>query len=175
MELDRLESQPNKLLQTSRVKKKVALNFIFFLDDIIRKTKANFIFFLPKSSFFYLKHMGTIMFQEEEERKRKGRGKEEERKRKEIDEVRRIFAQFVLKFHNTKLEKNFRSFNNLIKLLKQYIVFIINRLQLDYLEKLNVQELRLDDDTELVSCSETEQIEWLQNVQNSYRTTFQKS
>ncbi|RNA08029.1 hypothetical protein BpHYR1_021334 [Brachionus plicatilis] len=63
------------------------------------------------------------------------------------------------------------------------MIFFMVPISKDYLEKLSVQELvhliktqngsfenefqKLDDDSELVSCTEAELMEWLQNVQNS--------
>ncbi|RNA18971.1 hypothetical protein BpHYR1_048338 [Brachionus plicatilis] len=63
------------------------------------------------------------------------------------------------------------------------MIFFMVPISKDYIEKLSVQELvdliktqngsfenefqKLDDDSELVSCTEAEQMEWLQNVQNS--------
>ncbi|RNA32361.1 hypothetical protein BpHYR1_052915 [Brachionus plicatilis] len=63
------------------------------------------------------------------------------------------------------------------------MIFFMVPISKDYLEKLSVQELvhlvktqngsfenefqKLDDDSELASCTEAEQMKWLQNVQNS--------
>ncbi|RNA11510.1 hypothetical protein BpHYR1_000027 [Brachionus plicatilis] len=87
-------------------------------------------------------------------------------------------------FFNILTSPNYQKSN--IKSCIKKKIFNQNLVKNDYFEKLGEQELmhliktqnesfenefqRLDYDSELVSCTEAEQIEWLQNFQNSGKT-----